>query len=114
MKQTIANNFKLLRNKLGLNQQQMANYLEINSREVISYYENGDREIPLEVLEKCCNLFGIELLDIFEEDPEKVKANFHLAYRADSLCDEDLNSIGEFKKIIKNYQRMKRINETSI
>lgn len=109
MKDIIARNFGLLRSKLGISQLEMANYLGLGSREIISYYENAEREIPLPVLESCCNLFGIELFDLFEEDEKLVGTNIHFAFRADQLDTKDMNAISDFKKIINNYQRMKRI-----
>ncbi|MDN3595336.1 helix-turn-helix domain-containing protein [Zunongwangia endophytica] len=109
MKEIIARNFKLLRNKLGITQIEMAEYLDLSSREVISYYENGDRDIPLDILEKCCNLFGVELIELFEENEAKVKTNIHFAFRADDLEKEDLKSIADFKEIMKNYGRMKQL-----
>lgn len=109
MKQTLSKNFKLLRERLGLTQQQMADYLNISNRVSISQYENGERELPLNVLESCCNLFGIELIEMFEEDEAKVLTNIHFAFRADELNSDDIKSISQFKKIIGNYQRMKRI-----
>lgn len=87
----------------------MADYLGINSRELISYYENGEREIPFNILEQCSNLFGIELVDFFEEDENKLNAHLHFAFRADQIHPDDLRAISDFKKIINNYKRMKRI-----
>jgi transcriptional regulator with XRE-family HTH domain len=113
MKEIIARNLGLLRSKLNLTQAEMANYLGINSRELISYYEKGERDIPLGVLESCCNLFGIDLIDMFEENEDLVKANMHLAYRADNLTQDDIQAISKFKKIINNYQRINRILDSS-
>jgi transcriptional regulator with XRE-family HTH domain len=105
----IARNFKLLREKMDITQSQMAEYLGLSSRESISQYENCDRDIPLETLEKCCNIFGVELIDIFEEDEALVKTNFHFAFRADELNKTDMDSIIQFKQIIGNQMRMLRI-----
>lgn len=109
MKDILARNLKMLREKLKLSQQELADYLNIPSRESISQYENGKRELPLDVLERCCNLFGVELIDMFEEDESKVTTSIHFAFRADELDVEDLRSISHFKKIINNYRRMKNI-----
>ena len=109
MRDILSRNFKLLRERLGLTQQQMADYLGINSRESISQYENGERDLSLDVLESCCNLFGIELSDMFEEDESKVRTSIYFAFRADDLNKDDMKSIAQFKRVIGNYQRMKRI-----
>jgi transcriptional regulator with XRE-family HTH domain len=96
---------------MGVTQSQMAKYLGLNSRESISQYESCDREIPLGVLESCCNIFGVELIDLFEEDEKLVKSNLHFAFRADELSKKDVESISQFKKIIGNYMRMIRIED---
>jgi transcriptional regulator with XRE-family HTH domain len=108
MKDITAHNFALLREKLQLTQQQLANYLSIK-RELISYYENGEREIPLEILEKASDLFGVDLVDFFEENTDEARVNLSFAFRADDLKQEDLEAIAELKKIVKNVQRMNRL-----
>ena len=107
MNPIIAKNFKALREHLGITQAQMAEYLGV-IREQVSYYENGEREIPLQILEKSCNLFGIELVDFFSEEPSESIISF--AYRADDLDKKDLEEIASFKNIIKNYHRMLKLD----
>lgn len=100
-----ATNFKKLRENLGFSQEKVGQYLGC-LREEISYYENGTRDIPLSVLEKASDLFGVELIDFFSEE-ETIGIRF--AYRAEDSTLEDLNQIARFKKIIKNYQRINRL-----
>ncbi len=102
----IYSNFKQLRENLNLTQDQLAEYLE-KSREEISYYETGKREIPLSVLEKAADLFGVSLSDFFEEKPSGIT----FAFRADDLNKSDLETISKFKRIMKNYQRINRLTE---
>jgi transcriptional regulator with XRE-family HTH domain len=104
----VARNFKLLREKLNLTQEQLSEYLEI-PRGYVSYYETGQREIPLEILEKASDLFGIDLLDLLEENSEEALTNLSFAFRANELKTEDLQVIAAFKKIVKNVQRMNRL-----
>lgn len=103
----LAQNFKKLRDNLGFSQEKVADFLGCN-REEISYYENGTREIPLSVLEKASDLFGVELTDFFSEEES---VGIRIAYRADDCSVEDLNQIAHFKRIIKNYQRINRLLE---
>lgn len=109
-KEIIARNFGILRRKLELSQEEFASYLSIN-RVLVSYYENGSREIPLEILEKCSTLFGIELIHLIDEDENKIKSNLLIAFRSQSFEKEDLQAIADFKKIIMNFNKMKRISE---
>jgi transcriptional regulator with XRE-family HTH domain len=105
MSTTIATNFKKLRESLGFSQEKIGQYLDC-AREEVSYYETGAREIPLSILEKASDLFGIELVDFFSEDES---IGIRLAYRAEDCSVEDLNQMAQFKKIIKNYQRINRL-----
>jgi len=97
-------NFKRLRENLHLTQDQLAQYLN-KTREEISYYETGKRDIPLPVLEKSADLFGVTLSDFFEENPSGIA----FAFRADDLNKSDLEAISKFKRIMKNYQRINRL-----
>ncbi len=108
MTEIIAMNFKKLRDTLGFNQEKVGQYLAC-SREEISYYENGTREIPLSVLEKASDLFGVELADFFSEEES---IGIRIAYRADDCTVEDLNQVAQFKRILKNYQRINRLIQT--
>jgi transcriptional regulator with XRE-family HTH domain len=104
----ISLNFKRLRENLGFTQEKVGQYLDC-TREEISYYETGSREIPLEILEKTSDLFGVELTDFFSTEES---VGIRIAYRADDCSAEDLNQIARFKRIIKNYQRLNRLMES--
>lgn len=106
----LGQNIKALREKMGLTQNDLADYVGVR-REVISYYENGSRDIPLENLNKIADLFGIELADLMTDDAIIRSANIAFAFRADSFGSDDLNSIAEFRKIVKNYIKMTRLKE---
>jgi transcriptional regulator with XRE-family HTH domain len=106
MKDFAGSNISALRSKLALTQLQLADYLGIK-RENISYYETGNREIPVEHLEKLADLFGVELYDLLESDLTNQKANLAFAFRADQIDEKDLENISRFKKIVKNYIKMK-------
>lgn len=107
MNSAVAKNFKKLRETLNFTQDKVGEYLEC-SREEISYYENGSRDIPLSVLERASDLFGVELVDFFSEEES---VGIRIAYRADDCSVEDLNQIARFKRIVKNYQRLDRLME---
>ena len=98
-------NIKVLRNKIGLTQEDVAKYLGIQ-REIISYYETGSRDISLEHYEKLADLFGVELQDLLETDLTLVKVNEAFAFRATEITNEDLKQIVIFRKIVKNHLKM--------
>jgi transcriptional regulator with XRE-family HTH domain len=106
----VAQNFARLRDGLGISQQQMADFLGVK-RSLVSYYENGKREIPLDVLEKASNLFGVDLADFFEEDAAAAQATFCMAFRAQELDELSLNAISEFRKVVGNYLKMKKLQD---
>lgn len=98
------------RERMKLSQEVVAAFLGIK-REVLSYYETDNREAPIEVLEKLSDLFGIGLDEFFEEDSSQVSANVAFAFRADEILIEDLGAIADFRKIIKNYFKLKKLEE---
>lgn len=104
----IGRNIKSYREKSHLSQEEVAEFLGV-SRELISYYENGRREIQLEKLEKLTDLFGIELINLLEEDLSIMEADLAFAFRSDGLEQRDLEHISNFHRIIKNYLKMKQI-----
>jgi transcriptional regulator with XRE-family HTH domain len=104
---TVGQNIKLFRDKLGLTQDALAQYLQ-TTREQISYYETGARSITTAHLNSLANLFCVNEYDFYEDDAEKRSVNISFAFRADELKPEDLQSIAQFKKIVRNYLNMKQ------
>ena len=106
--EAIGANVKRYRESLGYTQNQVAEFLE-TSREQVSYWENGSRVLSLEHLERICDLFGIDLENLLEEDPDVQSANIAVAFRVNDLEREDLKEISSFNRIAKNYLKMMRI-----
>ncbi|MDX9883238.1 MAG: helix-turn-helix transcriptional regulator [Prolixibacteraceae bacterium] len=105
---TIGENIRDFRIKIGVNQQDLANYCGI-SRELISMYETGKREVSLLHLEKISEYINVDLEVFLEENPEVIKPDLALVFRANDLSANDLESIAFFKQIVKNYLKMKKI-----
>lgn len=101
---------KSLREKFGYVQENVAEYLGI-SRELVSMYETGEREVPIEVLEKLSNLFCVDPDAFFAETPEEAIAQVAFAFRKDEMDASDLNEIAAFGKIVKNYLKIKRLDD---
>ena len=96
---------KELRLKNNFSQEQLAQFLDCK-REMISYYENSERDVPVEVLEKLADLFGIELEDFFEENISQINTNIAFAFRANAMSESDLHELANFRKIVKNYNKI--------
>lgn len=99
---TLAELIKTYREKSGFSQQKVADYLNIK-REALSYYENNERDAPLEVLERLADLYGVELANFFETNPEIVQHNIAFAFRAEEIQDTDMAHLESFRKAVKNY-----------
>lgn len=104
----IGKNIKALREEMGLSQQALAHYLGI-SHALISYYEAGTRPVPTAQLSKLASLFCLDEYDFYEEDARLRKVNMAFAFQADQIREEDLQSIAQFKKIVRNYLNMKKV-----
>ena len=107
---SVAGNLLALRQRHGLTQESLANYLGV-ARPTISYYETGERNIPLEHLEKLANFFGIDTYDLLEENTENQQSMVAFAFRADELNSEDMNGIAAFRKVVRNYLKMKEVSQ---
>jgi len=105
---TIGKNIKSYREINGFTQDVVANFLGVK-REMISYYENGAREVPLEILLRLCDLYGIDMEDIYEEDLNVVRENVICAFRTDGVESGDLDAISQFKAIVKNYIKINKL-----
>ncbi len=108
MKTSVSNNLKILREANGYTQDQIAQFLAIN-RSTYSNYESGDREAPIQILEKIADLYGCELICLFSENEQDLKATLVSAFRIDELQNSDMIEIANFKKIIKNYTKMDQL-----
>jgi|JFJP01.1.fsa_nt_gi transcriptional regulator with XRE-family HTH domain len=100
---------KGLRERYGYTQEKLASFLEIK-REMVSFYENNEREVPLEVLEKLSDLFGVELAVFFSETVEEAMAEVVFAFRKDSVNESDMEKLSDFGKIVKNYLKINRLH----
>lgn len=106
----LGKNIRAFREKLGFQQEDLADFLGIK-RENISYYETGARNVPLAHLKKLSNLFGVTLQDLLSEDLTNRMLNIAFAFRADEFKNEDLEIISEFRKIVKNYIRLVKLEK---
>jgi transcriptional regulator with XRE-family HTH domain len=104
----VGENIKSLREKMNLTQEALAHYLN-TPRENISYYETGARSIPSSQLSKLANLFCMSEYDFYEENIENKEINIAFAFRAAELKPKDLESIAQFKKIVRNYMNMQKV-----
>lgn len=104
----VGRNLKDYRLRYEYTQDQIANYLEVD-RSTVSYYESGDREISIIHLNKLCDLYYIELEDLLEPDEASKSVNLAFAFRTESKNEQDLKSIAQFQKIVKNYLKMRKM-----
>lgn len=103
----IGRNLKLIREKLGFSQDNLADFLEIN-RSNIANYESGKRMIPMIHIPKIASFLGIKPNDLLIEDESQIELNQVFAFKADSLNRKDVLDIAKFKTIVKNYLELER------
>ena len=113
MERYIGTNIKLFRTKLGLSQEDVARYCGIQ-REVLSYYETGQREVSLLHLEKIAEFMGVEMDLFLEGNPSEIVPDLALAFRADEITASDRDQMAYFKRIVKNYLKLKSIEADGV
>lgn len=108
MKKIIGSNLKALRERTGDTMEQVARMVGIE-RSAYANYESGMREMPLRLLEKAADYFGVELAMLFENDNRAVENMLLTAFRVDDLDDNDVKEVMHFKRIVKNYLKMEKL-----
>ncbi|MHC5310363.1 helix-turn-helix domain-containing protein [Myroides sp. LJL116] len=108
MDATIGKNIKLLRDRIGISQDDLAKYLGLSNKMKISRYENGTATVPTNQMTKLANLFGVDEYDFYEEDENNIKLNVAFAFKAKELDATDIETIASFKKLAMNYLKMKK------
>lgn len=108
MDKIIARNLKKLREASNYTQAQVADAIGVK-RSAYSNYETGDREIPYDVIEKASNLFGCEMITLFEENECIDALILATAFRVSGLSDNDNAEIMYFKDIVKSYIKLELI-----
>lgn len=103
---TIGNKVRILREKAGLNQMQIAQFLGID-QSTVSKCEKGERRFQVDHLEQLGNLFGVSLSDLMNEDMPAT--HLQIAFRADGIKTEDLNAIADIQKIALNLDQMRTL-----
>lgn len=104
----IGKNIKLLRDKIGLSQEDLAEYLGLSNKMQVSRYEKGTTSVPTTHMTKLADLFGVDEYDFYEEDEGNIKLNVAFAFRANELQSSDMEIIASFKKLAMNYLKMKK------
>ena len=105
MKALIGANLKLFREAASYTQNHVAQFLGID-RGAYANYESGTREMPYDLMEKICELYGISLSSLFEEDPAVIASELCCAFRIETPSPEDISEISNFKNIVRNYLKM--------
>lgn len=105
MKALIGANLKLFREAANYTQHYVAEYLGIE-RGAYANYESGNREIPYPLMEKVCELYGIPLSSLFENDTMKIENELFCAFRVNTPDHRDIQEIALFKAIVRNYLKM--------
>lgn len=108
--QKLGERLRQARERAGLTQDEVANFLE-TSRGQISYYENGRREIDLTSLMKLAALYGYSVHYFLDEPIKSSERDEELliAFRADGLDGDDLETIAWIKRFTRNLYELDNI-----
>lgn len=106
----LSKNIRILREKNGFSQQNIADFLGIE-RSLYGFYENGSREIPFDRLEKLASLFGCELNTLLTDNEQELEDILICALRSEEMNKEDIKTIASFKDIVLTYLKISRLLE---
>ena len=95
--------FSSLRKDSGFTQKQVSKYLGVD-QSYISRCEKNERQFGVDVLEKAASLFGCTPDYFVGDSNEFVK--MPIAFRANAISDEDLDTIARINKIALNLRYM--------
>lgn len=98
MKDTLRENFKNLRNKVGISQSQLADFLNLD-QSLISKFEKGERSLEVSALERACALFGCTLLDLENNNLDRC---LKISFRKRNLTSTTLNQMAIINRIALN------------
>jgi transcriptional regulator with XRE-family HTH domain len=101
---------KMMREKAGLRQGQIAAYLGV-TQTFISKVETGERNLTVDQLESLVNLYGYSLTAFADMNQDAQPIRF--AFRAQDVSQEDLQMIADVGKIAINSRFMAKILEES-
>ena len=107
---TIYEKLKMMREKAGLRQGQIADYLGV-TQTFISKVETGERNLTVDQLESVVNLYGYSLAAFADTEEEIHPIQF--AFRAQDVSQEDLHIIADIGKIAINSRFMAKALEGS-
>ena len=98
-----AENFREIRNKRNITQEQLAEYLNVD-QSLITKLENGTRSLSVGLIEKICSLFGCSEGYLLGVNDAYIPLNF--AFRSKGVETEDLESIAAINRIAINIRFM--------
>ena len=104
----VGENIKILREKSGLTQANLAIYLNVD-QSYISKIEKNERTVTSDILDKLSALFGIEAESFFQDLIETKQISF--ALRANEINEDDLEAISAINRIALNLNFMTRLME---
>lgn len=107
---TIYEKLKMMREKAGLRQGQIADYLGV-TQTFISKVETGERNLTVDQLESVVNLYGYSLAAFADSVDDAHPIRF--AFRAQDVSQEDLRIIADIGKIAINSRFMAKALEDS-
>ena len=106
MKDMIIRNMKALRRAAGWKKEELARVLGI-AHEEYAVYEDGKHEMPLRVMERVADVFGVELAALFADDNKAVEEM--IIVPVVGMTDADVREVMRFEQIVKQYRKMRRM-----
>ena len=107
---TICEKLKMMREKAGLQQGQIAEYLGV-TQTFIPEVESGERNLTVDQLESVLNLYGYSLASFADKDLDPQPIQF--AFQQQDVSQDDLRTIAEINRIAINSRFMAKVLDES-
>ena len=102
----IGENIKALRDKMGFSQTSIARFLNVD-QSLISKVEKGERTLSADMIYILACLFGISVNDMESNVIEA--SELSVAFRANDLTNEDMETISVINRIALNSEVMGKL-----
>lgn len=101
----VAENIKILRNRYGLDQQDLADIAGVTNK-AVSAWETGKKEPRMGSIQKIANRFNLKISNLIEDGGMEMvaeeKASYTVNSKEEDWTEEELEELERFKEFLRS------------